>query len=148
VANAEIVEFLTERRLRRLNHAVVTGRILPYLAFVMALITLAAALAVRLFARGEFTTLGESIWWAAQTVTTVGYGDVIPETTLSKVVAVFVMFFGIAAVSLTTAIVTSAVMNFSARRLTSLGGEPIGDPHLETLHRIEKRLDAIEHKLG
>jgi voltage-gated potassium channel len=122
------MEFITEKRLRRLNNAVVTGRILPYLAGVMGLITLAAALAVRLLARGEFTSFGESVWWAAQTVTTVGYGDVIPQTAFSKVIAVLVMFFGIAAISLTTAVVTSAVMKFSARRLSDVEGEPIADP--------------------
>src|SRR5262249_35041531 len=143
------MEFLTERRLRRLNRAVVTGRILPYLAFVMGMITLAAALAVRLLARGEFTTFGESVWWAAQTVTTVGYGDVIPNTAFSKVVAVFVMFFGIAAISLTTAIVTSAVMTFSQGRFAAMQEEEEeqADPYLKILGRIERRLDALEQRL-
>jgi voltage-gated potassium channel len=141
------MQFITERRLRRLNRAVVTGRILPYLAGVMALITLAAALAVRLLARGEFTTFGESVWWAAQTVTTVGYGDVIPNTAFSKVIAVFVMFFGIAAVSLTTAVVTSAVMTFSQRRLVEVQEEDEQDLHLQALARIERRLEALEQHL-
>jgi len=145
------MQFLTERRLRRLNHAVVTGRILPYLAAVMGLITLLAALAVRLLARGEFTTFGESVWWAAQTVTTVGYGDVIPQTPFSKVIAVFVMFFGIAAVSLTTAVVTAAVMTFSQRRLSTLQeevGDVDEDPYMAAFERIETRLDAIERRLA
>jgi voltage-gated potassium channel len=141
------MQFITERRLRRLNRAVVTGRILPYLAGVMALITLAAALAVRLLARGEFTSFGESVWWAAQTVTTVGYGDVIPNTAFSKVIAVFVMFFGIAAVSLTTAVVTSAVMTFSQRRLVEVQEEDEQDLHLQALARIERRLEALEQHL-
>ena len=95
---------------------------------------------VRLLARGEFTTFGESIWWAAQTVTTVGYGDVIPQTTFSKVVAVFVMFFGIATVSLTTAVITSAVMTAAQRRMAALNI----DPELDAIHRVEQRLDALE----
>jgi voltage-gated potassium channel len=95
-------------------------------------------------ARGEFTSFGESVWWAAQTVTTVGYGDVIPKTPFSKVVAVFVMFFGIAAVSLTTAIVTSAVMASAQGHFVD---EPEQDPHGEALERIERRLEAIERRL-
>ena len=74
-----------------------TRAVLPFLAGATALVTLAAALVVRVFARSEFDSFGESVWWAAQTVTTVGYGGVIPQTAFSKSVAVLVMFFGIAA---------------------------------------------------
>ena len=141
------MEFLSERRIERIHKAVLSGRIIPYLAFVTAAITLLAALAVRLLARGEFNSLGESIWWAAQTVTTVGYGDVVPDTPFSKVVAVIVMFFGIATLSITTAIVTSAVVSATQRKLVDKP-EGEGDPHLEALSRIERRLDEIERKLG
>ena len=145
VENKAWMPLLSERRLERINRAVVSGRILPYLAFMTLLITVAAALAVRLLASGEFDTFGESAWWAAQTVTTVGYGDVIPQTAFSKIVAVFVMFFGVAAVSITTAIVTSAVMASSQRRLLAESIEE--DPHHEVLIRIERRLEALERRL-
>jgi len=136
---------LSERRLARINRAVVSGRILPYLAFVTLIITLGAAVLVRVFAHGDFTSFGEAVWWAAQTVTTVGYGDVIPESVFGKAIAVFVMLFGIAAVSLTTAIVTSAVMASSQRRLADAGVHE--DPHREVLERIERRLEQLEKQL-
>jgi voltage-gated potassium channel len=139
------VQLLSDRRLARINRAVVSGRILPYLAFVTLLITLTAAVAVRFLAHGEFESFGESVWWAAQTVTTVGYGDVIPQTAFSKVVAVFVMFLGISAVSLMTAIVTSAVMSSSQARLAEAGIHE--DPHREILERIERRLETLENRL-
>ena len=139
------MQLLSERRLARINRAVVSGRILPYVVLVTFVITLAAAVAVRVLAHGEFESFGESIWWAAQTVTTVGYGDVIPQTAFSKVVAVFVMFFGIAALSLTTAIVTAAVMSSTERRLADTG--TVEDPHREVLDRIERRLESLERKL-
>jgi voltage-gated potassium channel len=139
------MRLLTERRLARINRAVVSGRILPYVVGVTFVITLAAAAAVRLLAHGEFDTFGESIWWAAQTVTTVGYGDVIPQTAFSKAVAVFVMFVGVASLSLTTAIVTSAVMATSQRRFEA--DSPDVDPHREVLERIEQRLVALEKRL-
>src|SRR5262245_2917065 len=121
--------------------AVLSGRIIPYLALVTGLITLGAALTVRLLARGEFTTMGESIWWAAQTVTTVGYGDVIPQTAFSKVIAVVVMLVGIATVSLTTAVITSAVIAATQRR--HLADEPV-DARLDALELMAQRLDALE----
>ena len=145
---------LSDRRLERIHRAVLSGRIIPYLAFVTGSIALAAALAVRLFARGEFNSIGESLWWAAQTVTTVGYGDVIPETAFSKVVAVIVMFFGIATVSLATALITSAVITSMQRRMAEVQGDPeLGallriEERLDALDAIEQRLDAIEGRLG
>jgi voltage-gated potassium channel len=137
------MRLLSDRRLDRMHRAVLNGRIIPYLAFVTGLITLAAALAVRLLARGEFTTFGESVWWAAQTVTTVGYGDVIPQTAFSKVIAFVVMMVGIAAVSLITAVTTSAVIEVTRRRRMTVED----DPHLEALARLEERLHRMEARL-
>ncbi len=91
------------------------------------------------------TSFGESVWWAAQTVTTVGYGDVIPQTAFSKFIAVFVMFFGVAAVSITTAIVTSAVMSSSQRRLLRLACTRTRI--VEVLERIDRRLAELEKRL-
>ncbi len=136
------MQLLSQRRLERINRAVVSGRILPYLAFMTLVITVAAAVSVRILARGEFESFGESIWWAAQTVTTVGYGDVIPQTAFSKVVAVFVMFFGVAAVSITTAIVTSAVMSSSQQQASTQSRHE--DSLHEMLERIERRLEQLE----
>jgi hypothetical protein len=135
----------SETRLLRINRAVVSGRILPYLVVSTALVTLAAALAVRLLAHDEFDSFGESAWWAAQTVTTVGYGDVVPQTAFSKIVAVVVMFFGVAAVSLVTAVVTSAFISYQQRRFG-----PEAERHrelVESIERIEQRLTGLEKRL-
>jgi len=98
------------------------------------------------FAHGEFETFGESLWWAAQTITTVGYGDVIPQTAFSKVIAVFVMIFGVSTVALMTAVVTSSVVAWSQRRLAATSEQP-EDVHLAALQRIERRLEALEQRL-
>ena len=132
------MQLFSERRIDRMYKAVQTGRIIPYMAFVLMSITLLAALAVRLFAHGEFTSYGESVWWAAQTVTTVGYGDIIPHTPFSKVIAVLVMIFGISTVSLTTAVITSVVISSMQRT------HPAVDPYGEALEDIAKRLEVLE----
>jgi voltage-gated potassium channel len=132
------MQLFSERRLERMYRAVQTGRIIPYMAFVLISITLLAALAVRLFAHDEFTSYGESVWWAAQTVTTVGYGDVIPHTAFSKVIAVIVMIFGISVVSLSTAVITSVVISSMQRR------HPAVDPYGDALEKIAKRLEVLE----
>jgi len=122
------MQLFSERRIDRMYKAVQTGRILPYMAFVLLSISL----------RGEFTSYGESVWWAAQTVTTVGYGDIIPQTPFSKVVAVIVMIFGVATVSLTTAVITSVVISSMQRT------HPAVDPYGEALQDIAMRLEVLE----
>ena len=55
----------------------------------------------------EITSLGDSVWWALVTMTTVGYGDYAPVTPIGRGVASFLMIFGIAALSITTASVAT-----------------------------------------
>jgi voltage-gated potassium channel len=53
------------------------------------------------------TTLADSLWWAATTVTTVGYGDTFPVTATGRLVAVALMLVGISLVSVITATVAT-----------------------------------------
>jgi voltage-gated potassium channel Kch len=43
----------------------------------------------------EFADFGDSVFWAIVTVTTVGYGDIVPITTVGRLMAVFLMFSGV-----------------------------------------------------
>ena len=58
-------------------------------------------------AGSQITSLGDSYWWAMVTMTTVGYGDYAPVTPMGRGVAGFLMVFGIAALSITTASVAA-----------------------------------------
>jgi voltage-gated potassium channel len=138
--------YLSDRRLERIDRAVASGRIIPLLAVFTLGVAVASALAVRFFARNEFETFGESLWWAAQTITTVGYGDVVPQTAFSKLVAVLVMVFGVSTVALMTAVVTSAVVGRTQRRLAASADADDQDPYLAALARIERRLEALEQR--
>ena len=58
-------------------------------------------------------TFGDGIWWALVTVTTVGYGDITPLTTLGRFLASALMFIGLGLVATVTAIVSAKfVQNF------------------------------------
>lgn len=84
----------------------------------------------------------DGIWWAWQTVTTVGYGDVIPTSVTGKILAIFMMIMGIALISLLTA-------NFSAY-FVSKGASKVAkteDQILKTLQEMQKKLDKLEEKL-
>ena len=48
----------------------------------------------------EFKTFGDALWWAIVTLTTVGYGDVVPETTAGRVDGVMIMITGVAVLGL------------------------------------------------
>ena len=43
----------------------------------------------------EFATFGDSLWWAVVTLTTVGYGDIVPETTAGRFIGFMIMVTGV-----------------------------------------------------
>src|SRR6266496_2406258 len=62
----------------------------------------------RLIDPDTFGSIWLGIWWATQTVTTVGYGDVVPQQTAGKVIAVFLMLGGLSFLAVLTGAITSA----------------------------------------
>jgi voltage-gated potassium channel len=136
------MRLVSDKGMAWLNRAVISGRIVPYLVAMMLAIMLLAAAAVHFLSPKAFTTWGNEIWWAAQTVTTVGYGDVVPTTGGGRFIGGIVMFFSVATVSLVTAVVTAGFVAYQQRRL---GGEAERHAELrDALHRIERRLDRLE----
>jgi voltage-gated potassium channel len=61
-----------------------------------------------------FGSFFSAIWWAVVTMTTVGYGDIVPQNIVTRVVSFFVIFAGISFVSLFTATISSM---FVARKI-------------------------------
>jgi voltage-gated potassium channel len=47
-----------------------------------------------------FKTFGDALWWAVVTLTTVGYGDIVPETTAGRVDGVMIMVAGVSVLGL------------------------------------------------
>ena len=140
------MKLISERTLRRIDRSVETGKIIPFLALSTLVIAGVAGVVAKLLAPNAFGSLGDALWWSAQTVTTVGYGDVVPDTAGGRLVGVFVMVFGVASVALITALVTSSFITYQERRA---GGEL--DRHrqlVEALERIDGRLTEIEHQLS
>ena len=61
----------------------------------------------RLIDPNTFDNIWIAMWWALQTVTTVGYGDVVPQQTAGKVIGAFLMLGGLSLLTILTAAVTS-----------------------------------------
>ena len=57
----------------------------------------------------QFTNIPHSIYWAIVTVTTVGYGDMAPVTSVGRFIASFVMLFGYAIIAVPTGIVSANI---------------------------------------
>jgi voltage-gated potassium channel len=57
-----------------------------------------------------FTSIPATFWWAMETLTTIGYGDMVPITGIGKLCAGLISVFGIGIFALPTAIVTAAIV--------------------------------------
>lgn len=58
----------------------------------------------------DIETIGESVWWAFETVTTVGYGDYVPVTQSGRFFAVLIMLVGISVVGAVTATLSATLV--------------------------------------
>jgi voltage-gated potassium channel len=86
-------------------------------------------------------TTWDGIWWAITTVTTVGYGDIYPESTAGRMIAITIMLVGIGFVALLTAFIADRFINVST------AAEAKEDLILEELQSISARLDGLERRL-
>jgi voltage-gated potassium channel len=99
------------RVLNRSASAGLRGRVGAYVAVGSTLMGFVAAVAVldaeRDAPRATITTFGDAAWWAATTMTTVGYGDLYPVTTAGRWIAVGLMVAGLALLGAVSATLAS-----------------------------------------
>ena len=94
--------------------------------------------------REGFPSIGSGLWWAVQTVTTVGYGDHVPASVAGRLVAALVMLVGIGFLTVITAAITSRFVSRSRREQAPSGPTT---PTEEQLQQIAARLERIEAAL-
>jgi voltage-gated potassium channel len=85
---------------------------------------------------GSIQTFADALWWAAATITTVGYGDVYPKTAAGRGVAVLLMLIGITLFGLLTARVAVFFVETDER-----AEQPRYEEIVRRLERIEARLN-------
>ena len=120
--------------MKRFEKGLRTGRILPPLLLVMVTIDLGFAGVMRLVDKKDYPTYGEALWFATQTVTTVGYGDVAPTTSVGRFFASVIMLTGFAFLSVITGIVASSLVARTAGRSSAP----------EELEGLERRIAELE----
>jgi voltage-gated potassium channel len=94
------------------------------------------------FAAEEGISFGNGIYWAITTMTTVGYGDITPKTTESKVIAVVVMLVGIGTATL---VIGAVAQRFLAHTVEHV--EIAEDDLLVQVREISARLGRLERAL-
>jgi voltage-gated potassium channel len=99
-------------RIRRFSQRVTLPRAIAAIIGLFALFTVLAAL-VEYLVDPAFGSFADSLWWAIQTVSTVGYGDDVPTSTAGRIVASLVMLFGMAFVPAVTSIVVAILLDRS-----------------------------------
>jgi voltage-gated potassium channel len=85
----------------------------------------------------NITTFGEGLWWAWVTVSTVGYGDIVPGSIAGKAIGSIFMFIGLGLTSLLTAAIARAMIK-----------EPNNEKKVAILHQDIRRIEAKLDKLA
>ncbi|MGZ6564315.1 MAG: potassium channel family protein, partial [Solirubrobacteraceae bacterium] len=108
------------------------------------LITFAGGILERLVDHQEFPTIGRGLWFARQTITTVGYGAGTPKQADGRFIGAVVMLAGIGFLAVITASVTASLLESSRRRFAAQSEVDL----TRRLEEISERLATIEQTLN
>jgi voltage-gated potassium channel len=118
---------------------------------LLALVTVLAGGAAFAHAEGEEVSTWDGLWWAITTMTTVGYGDLYPQTDTGRFVAIVVMVVGIGFLSLLIGAVSERFLSAELRqeaeeveREVETDIEATRDELLSELRAMGERLRALE----
>ena len=129
-----------ERRMSKFLRGPASTRIAAgVIVTATALIVVVSGVLMRVLDHHEYGNIWVGMWWALQTVTTVGYGDVTPKAPIGRAVAAFVMLEGIAFLAIITAAIASTFVTRAERERALAEG--IDEAAFEA--RIEEQLDEL-----
>ena len=127
-----------------LRESLTARRAAVIIAAFTVLITVAGGILERVLDHREYHTIGKGLWFALQTVTTVGYGDVTPARSVGRFIAAVVMLAGLGFLAVVTAAVTAALVESSRQRFAARTDAE----DQRRLQEISERLARIEARLG
>jgi voltage-gated potassium channel len=143
---------LIERRMSRLLSEPPSVRTAAgVIVTATAVVVVVGGVLMRFLDHDEYSNIWVGMWWALQTVTTVGYGDVTPKHTSGRIVATFVMLEGIAFLTIIIAAITSTFVARAQaeREATEASEEEAVEQRVEAqLDDLAARLDRVEAMLS
>ena len=116
------------------------GRAAWIISLATFVVMLGGGLLIRVTDKNDFHSIGDGLWWSIQTVTTVGYGDLVPTNTVGRLIAALVMLTGIAFLTVITATITSTFVEAARQRAEGATRDALS----VKLDQIGTRLDEIE----
>ncbi|MDC0204660.1 ion transporter [Flavobacteriales bacterium] len=96
--------------------------------------------------KNGFNNIAESIYWAIITLTTVGYGNIVPATALGKMLAAFIMILGYAVIAVPTGIVSSEFTKNKKEKIAKEKRDKILEREnkiLEMIENLDKKIDKL-----
>ncbi|MFZ5475230.1 MAG: potassium channel family protein [Myxococcota bacterium] len=110
------------------------ARMLQALSLVVVTI-LSGAIAFQIVEPEASGTFGDALWWATVTVSTVGYGDMVPHTQGGKAVAALLIVFGV------------GVFGYVAGFMANLLNDPEEEEILVICRRLEDKVDTLQREV-
>jgi voltage-gated potassium channel Kch len=127
------------KRVRHWMERLTLFRVIRTIVVLAAILVITGGIVIRAVEPATFTSLGLSFWYAVTTVTTVGYGDVVPHTTAGRLVGTVLMLAGVSLIPLVTSVAVSI--------LTTKRTQVLYEAQDERLTRMEARLDQLAASL-
>ena len=128
-----------ERRLTATVASLTLRKALGLIVAVATVLAISAAVLERLI-DPAFDTFGQALWFAVTTVSTVGYGDYVPESGAGRVVASALMLTGLALIPMITSVAVSILVAQRNREAR--------EEELRHLSQILEQLDSLDRRLG
>ena len=138
---------IVDRRVQKIANArsVVVG-----LAFTFVVLAFVGAILIKIVDGDNFPSFGLAFWWALQTITTVGYGDVVPTTVAGRVIGGVEMVLGVSFIAFVTAGVTSTVIQRSGegeRETERLQQEADTQKIVDAMTEMRAAIAALDDRL-
>jgi voltage-gated potassium channel Kch len=94
--------------------------------------------------RKTFGSVWLGMWWGVQTVTSVGYGDIVPGQTIGQVFASLLMLGGLSLLAVFIAAITSAFVTAAENERREAGDDPV----MRQLAELRSQLDQVQAELA
>ena len=133
-------------RIERFIAQISPGRAIGLVITVAVAVTSLGALVLRVVNPAALPSFGDSAWLSVTTVTTVGFGDVVPSNASGRVVTAVLALLGISLIPVLTSVVVSVLLA-QHRRQDDAARADQSQALLEALERHNQRLDRIEQRL-